>query len=133
MWKLKNHSVEPLSRGFEPLCLYSALSFGGTWNLWVRNVDVEPREPESLCGTVVEQGTFMEPWNLGEPELYVEALWTLEPFESWGTWTFKAVTFMWNLGEPGSRFRAAAPNLPETLLEEPQAVQAVGEKWTIFL
>ena len=35
---------------------------------------------------------------------------------------------MWNLGEPGSRFRAAAPNHPEALLEEPQAFQAVGEK-----
>ena len=35
---------------------------------------------------------------------------------------------MWNLGEPGSRFRAAAPNHPEALLEEPQATfQAVGE------
>ena len=35
---------------------------------------------------------------------------------------------MWNLGEPGSRFRAAAPKHPEALLEEPQAFQAVGEK-----
>ena len=35
---------------------------------------------------------------------------------------------MWNLGEPGSRFQAAAPNHPEALLEEPQAFQAVGEK-----
>ena len=35
---------------------------------------------------------------------------------------------MWNLAEPGSRFRAAAPNHPETLSEEPQAFQAVGEK-----
>ena len=60
--------------------------FCGTWNLWVWNVYVEPREPESLCGTVVEPGTFMEPqkwgtlfawklcgprslWTLGEPEL----------------------------------------------------------------
>ena len=29
--------------------------------------------------------------------------------------------------EPGSRFRAAARNHPEALLEEPQAFQAVGE------
>ena len=35
---------------------------------------------------------------------------------------------MWNLGETGARFRAAAPNHPEALLEEPQAFQAVGEK-----
>ena len=30
---------------------------------------------------------------------------------------------------PGPRFRAAAPNYPEALLEEPQAFQAVGEKY----
>ena len=35
---------------------------------------------------------------------------------------------MWNLTEPGFRFRAAAPNHPEALLEEPQAFQAVGEQ-----
>ena len=35
---------------------------------------------------------------------------------------------MRNLAEPGARFRAAAPNHPEALLEEPQAFQAVGEK-----
>ena len=35
---------------------------------------------------------------------------------------------MWNLGEPGSRFRAAAPNHPEALLEEPQAFKLLGEK-----
>ena len=35
---------------------------------------------------------------------------------------------MWNLGEPGARFRAAAPNHPEALLEEPQAFLAVGNK-----
>ena len=35
---------------------------------------------------------------------------------------------MRNLAEPGPRFRAAAPNHPEALLEEPQAFQAVGEK-----
>ena len=102
-WKLKKHSLEPLSRGFEPLCLFSALSFGtrvepGTfergmfrWNLGNLNLygvplwDLEPS------------------WNLrsvepfGEPELYVEALWTLQPFEHWGTRTFKIGTFMWNL------------------------------------
>lgn len=69
------------------------------------NVYVEPREPESLCGTVVEPGTFMEPQKCGtlrNLNLSVETLWTLEPFGSG--------TFMWNLGEPGSRFRAAAPN-----------------------
>ena len=32
--------------------------------------------------------------------------------------------------EPGSRFLAAAPNHPETLLARPQAFQAVGEKYT---
>ena len=35
---------------------------------------------------------------------------------------------MRNLAEPGQRFRAAAPNHPEALLEEPQAFQAVGGK-----
>ena len=35
---------------------------------------------------------------------------------------------MRNLAEPGARFRAAAPNHPGALLEEPQAFQAVGEK-----
>ena len=47
-----------------------------------------------------------------------------------GTWNllYKIETFMWNLGEPGSRFPAAAPNHPKALLEEPQAFQAVGEK-----
>ena len=35
---------------------------------------------------------------------------------------------LWNLAEPGARFRAAAPNHPGALLEEPQAFQAVGEK-----
>ena len=34
---------------------------------------------------------------------------------------------MWKLGEPSSRFRAAAGNHPEALLEELQAFQAVGE------
>ena len=54
-----------------------------------------------ICGTVL--------WNLG---------------------TFsKSGTCMWNLGEPGARFPAAAPNHPEALLEEPQAFQAVGEKF----
>ena len=35
---------------------------------------------------------------------------------------------MRNLAVPGARFRAAAPNHPGALLEEPQAFQAVGEK-----
>ena len=35
---------------------------------------------------------------------------------------------MWNRAEPGSRFRAAAPNHPKALLEEPHAFQAVGGK-----
>ena len=35
---------------------------------------------------------------------------------------------MRNLAEPGSRFRAAAPNHPEALLEEPQGFQAVEEQ-----
>ena len=55
-------------------------------------------------------------WNQGKLNLYVELR------------TFKSGTFMWNLGEPGARFPAAAPNHPEALLEEPQAFQAVGEK-----
>ena len=31
---------------------------------------------------------------------------------------------MWNFGEPGARFPAAAPNHPEFLLARPQAFQA---------
>ena len=79
----------------------------------------------------MEPGTFecrMFMWNLGnlgEPELYVEALWALEPL---------------NLGEPellrlehlcgalGFQVSGGCPNHPETLLEKPQAFQAVGEK-----
>ena len=67
MWKLKNHSVEPLSRGFEPLCLCSEPSFV----------------------TLVEPGTFkcgMFMWNLGNLNLYVEPLWNLEP-----SWNLKSV------------------------------------------
>ena len=48
--------------------------------------------------------------------------------EPCGTSTFKNETCMRNLAEPGPRFRAAAPNHPEALLEEPQAFQAVGGK-----
>ena len=51
-------------------------------------------------------------WSLVEPELL-----RMEPL--CGTSR--------NLAEPGARFRAAAPNHPEALLEEPQAFQAVGE------
>ena len=58
-------------------------------------------------------------WNLVEPQLL-----TVEPC---GTPTFKNGTCMRNLAEPGARFRAAAPNHPEALLEEPQTFQAVGE------
>ena len=32
---------------------------------------------------------------------------------------------MWNLAEPGSRFGGAAPDQPETLLEESLTFQAV--------
>ena len=69
---------------------------------------------ESPCGT-------LETLNL-----YVEPLWNRKLLE-----TFHCGTSMWNLGEPGARLWAAAPNHPETLLEEPQAFQAVGEK--VFL
>ena len=56
-----------------------------------------------------------------------------------GTFTSEPVPFLRNLSEPGARFRAAAPNHPEALLEEPQAFQAVREKshlvghWTNYL
>ena len=52
-------------------------------------------------------------WNLVEPQLL-----RMEPV--CGTSR--------NFAEPGARFRAAAPNHPEALSEEPQAFQAVGEK-----
>ena len=45
-----------------------------------------------------------------------------------GTFTSEPVPFLWNLSESGARFRAAAPNHPEALLEEPQAFEAVGEQ-----
>ena len=52
-------------------------------------------------------------WDLVEPELL-----RMEPV--CGTSR--------NLASSGPRFRAAAPNHPEALLEEPQAFQAVGKK-----
>ena len=62
-----------------------------------------------LCGT---SGTWIILWNL-----------SLKPWNLilWNLGTCKSGTFMCNLGKPGSRFRAAAPNHPEALLEEPQA------------
>ena len=57
-----------------------------------------------------------------------QQLWWNLYVEPGGTWTFQNGTCMRNLAEPGSRFRAAAPNHPGALLEEPQAFQAVGEK-----
>ena len=78
---------------------------------------MEPGEPELLR---------VEPFvrTLGEPEpLRVRTfIWNLQDPEQSGTF------IMWNLEEPGARFRAAAPNHPEALLEEPQAFQAVGQK-----
>ena len=53
-------------------------------------------------------------WNVGEPEPLC------------GTFV-ELGTFMWNLAEPGARFRAAAPH-PEVFLEEPEAFQVVGKK-----
>ena len=69
-----------------------------------------------LFGTL--SGTCVEPWNL----LSVEPLWNLEPF--------KCGTFVRNLGEPGARFPAAAPNHRKALLARPQVFQAVGEKFS---
>ena len=78
-------------------------------------------------------------WNLVEPQLLIVeplcgTLWNCN-FKQWnlyvepcGTSTFKNGTCMRNLAEPGARFRAAAPNHPEALLEGAQAFQAVGEK-----
>ena len=66
-----------------------------------------------LCGTLGNLN--FEEWN--QWNLYVEPRRTC----IWGG------TFMWNLGEPGAGFRAAAPNHPDALLEEPRAFQAVGE------
>ena len=85
----------------------------------------------------------VEPWSeTFMRNLYAEIfMWSFYPEPSWQTFLRKCGTFMWNvgkpelligtfrrnLGEPGSRFRVAAPNHPEALLEEPQAFQAVGE------
>ena len=78
------------------------------------------------CASTLQSGTFM--WNLVEPELLrmeplCGTLWNLN-FLEWNRGTF-----MQNPAEPGARFRAAAPNHPGALLEEPQAYQAVGEKF----
>ena len=66
-------------------------------------------------------------WNLVEPQLWnlVEPQFLrMEPV---------CVTLR-NLAEPGPRFRAAAQNHPEALLEEPQAFQAVGEQcFNVFI
>ena len=63
--------------------------------------------------------SWMEPSlrNLSEPNVSWMEPWLRNRFHSFGT--------SW---KPGARFRAAAPNHPEALLEEPQAFQAVGEK-----
>ena len=67
-------------------------------------------------------------WNFGNLNHSVEPFsGTLELY-LWNLGTFKSGTFVRNFAEPGSRFRAAAPNHPEALLKEPQAFQAVGEK-----
>ena len=133
---LRNVYVDSFSETLEPLIC-------GTWEL----VRVEPLcetlgslRVEHLCGTLgtlnwtFKSGTLM--WNLGKPE------WNIH-VEPWGPWTFKGAIFMWNLGklnlyvelgEPGSRFWAAAPNHPEALLEEPQAFRAScwGKKRGLF-
>ena len=64
-------------------------------------------------------GTYVEPWGtwILERNLYVEP---------WRTWTFKSGTFMWNLGEPGARFRAAAPNHPEAYWKSPKLFKLLG-------
>ena len=64
-------------------------------------------------------------WRLQVRAQDLNFMWNL--VEPCGTSTFKNGTCMRNLAEPGPRFRAAAPNHPEALLEEPQAFQAVGE------
>ena len=82
---------------------------------------MEPCGP-STCKNGTYLRNFAEPpgtnLNLKKWNLYVE------PF---GTSTFSSGTSMRNLAEPGSRFRSAAPNQPEALLEEPQACHGVGE------
>ena len=54
------------------------------------NVYVEPREPESLCGTVVEPGTFMEPQKSG---------------------TLGNLNFMWKLCGPWNPLNLGEPEL----------------------
>ena len=75
------------------------------WNLltWMWNLDPKPSRGTSMRTSLCE--AFVR--NLHN-----------KPF---------CKTFMWKLGEAGVRFRAAAPNHPEALLEEPQAFQVVGE------
>ena len=58
---------------------------------------------EPLSGTLAEPGNF-QVWNLYSPQ-------TRDPGAASG---LLHGTFMWNLGEPGARFRAA-PNHPEKL------------------
>ena len=99
-----NLSVEPLSKGFEPLC---RLFFGtfiwnpcGSWNLLYK----------------------IFKWNLGNLNLETERLWNLKP------WTFLSVEPL--CGIVGNLVPAAAPNHPEALLARPQALQATEEKTT---
>ena len=52
--------------------------------------------------------------------------WSFISNFSTGPYVKPLLTVSGNFVEPGSRFRAAVPNHPEALLEEPQAFQAVG-------
>ena len=68
-----------------------------------------------LCGTL---------WHLNVEPL-CGPLWNVN-FSEWDLYVEPGGTSTFNSG--GARFRAAAPNHPEALLEEPQTFQAVGEK-----
>ena len=85
------------------------------WNL------VEPQVFRvEACGTsTFNSGTFM--WNLVEPQLFNSGTVMcnlVEPpllrVEPCGILSFK-----WKFVEPGAKFRSAASNHPEALLEEP--------------
>ena len=134
MWNLYVELREPEFSRVEPLCqTLGNLNFQ-KWTLYVEPWGTWTFKSGTFMWTF-KSGTVMS--HLGEPELSkVEPLcgtlgnpnFKSGIMRNLGEPEFLRVEPLRNLGEPGSRFRAAAPNHPEALLEEPQAFQAVGGK-----
>ena len=116
------------------LCLNMKLFFG-TWTLYLQplklSVELERKNLWTcVCGFSATAtfepwcGTFI--WNHAS----MISMGTVEPF--FGTFRnlgFACGTFAWNLPEPGSRLRPAAPNHPSFLLTKtPQTFKLLGRK-----